>query len=89
MAPLEKIFAFIDSSKVYAVAYVPETLMEHFKNGAKAAFNDSHGRSFVGEVEKIEPVMDPKTNSQKVYVLMDNAKEHLRVGMTGSLESVR
>ena len=89
VAPLEKIFAFIDSNKVYAVAYVPETLMEYFKNGAKAVFSDSHGRSFVGEVDKIEPVMDPKTSSQKVYVLVDNAKEHLKVGMTGSLESMR
>jgi len=88
-SPLEKLFAFIDNSKVYAVAYVPENLMQYFKKGSKAAFNDSYGRHFVGAVEKIEPIIDPKTGSQKVYVLMDNADEQLGIGMTGSLESVK
>lgn len=88
-SPLEKLFAFIDSSKVYAVAYVPESLMQYFKKGSKAAFNDPNGRQFVGEVDKIEPLIDPKTGSQKVFVLLDNADERLGIGTTGSLESVK
>jgi len=87
--PLEKLFSLIDSSKVYAVAYVPENLMQFFQKGSKAAFNDSYGRQFVGEVDKIEPTIDPKTGSQKVFVLMDNAQERLGIGMTGSLESIK
>jgi len=89
VAPLEKMFALVDSSKVFAVAYVPENLMPLFKKGAKAAFNDPSGRQFIGEVDKIEPIIDPKTGTQKVYVLMDNAEEQLGIGMSGSLESVQ
>lgn len=89
VAPLEKLLSLIDSSKVFAVAYVPENLMQFFKKGSKAAFNDSYGRQFVGRVDKIEPIIDPKTASQKVFVLMDNAEEQLGIGMTGSLESIK
>ncbi|MBI4963449.1 MAG: efflux RND transporter periplasmic adaptor subunit [Desulfomonile tiedjei] len=86
---LEKMFTLVDSSKVYAVAYVPENLMPLFKKGAKAAFNDSSGRQFVGEVDKIEPIIDPKTGTQKIFVLMNNAEEQLAIGMSGALESVQ
>ena len=89
VGPLEKMFALVDSSKVFAVAYVPENLMPFFKKGNKAAFIDSAGKQFIGKVDKIEPIIDPKTGTQKVYVLMDNAEEQLGIGMSGSLESVQ
>lgn len=89
VGPLEKIFAFIDSRKVYAVAYVPEDSLPLFKKGSKAAFSDSSGKQFVGEVAKMEPLIDPKTGTKKIYVLMDNPEEQLGIGMTGSLEAIR
>ena len=79
----------MDSRKVYAVAYVPEDLMPLFRKGSKATFSDSSGRQFFGEVAKMEPMIDPKTGTQKVYVLIDNFEEKLGIGMSGSLESVQ
>jgi len=89
VAPLDKLFTIVDSAKVYAVANVPENLLQHFEKGAKAAFHHSSGRQFLGEVDRIEPIIDPKTDTQKVYVLIDNAQENLGIGMSGSLESVK
>ena len=87
--PLEKLFTIVDSAKVYAVANVPENLLQYFEKGTKAAFYHSSGRQFLGEVDRIEPIIDPKTDTQKVYVLIDNAQENLGIGMSGSLESVK
>jgi RND family efflux transporter MFP subunit len=89
VAPLDKLFTIVDSAKVYAVANVPEDLLQYFEKGAKAAFHHASGRQFLGEVDRIEPIIDPKTDTQKVYVLIDNAQENLGIGMSGSLESVK
>ena len=87
--PLEKLFTIVDSAKVYAVANVPENLLQYFGKGTKAAFYHASGRQFLGEVDRIEPIIDPKTDTQKVYVLIDNSEENLGIGMSGSLESVK
>ena len=71
------------------MAYVPEDLMPLFKKGSRAAFNGSSGRQFFGEVEKIEPIIDPKTGTKKIYVLMDNSEQQLEIGMTGSLQAIK
>jgi RND family efflux transporter MFP subunit len=89
VAPLDKLFTIVDSAKVYAVANVPENLLQYFGKGAKAAFHHASGRQFLGEVDRIEPIIDPKTDTQKVYVLIDNSEENLGIGMSGSLESVK
>jgi RND family efflux transporter MFP subunit len=89
VGPLEKLFTFIDSARVYAVAYVPEYLMRDFEKGKEAAFNHPSGKQFLGKVERIEPMIDPKTDTQKVYVLIDNSEGNLGIGMSGSLEAVK
>jgi RND family efflux transporter MFP subunit len=89
VAPLDKLFTIVDSAKVYAVANVPENLLQYFEKGTKAAFHHASGRQFLGEVDRIEPIIDPKTDTQKVYVLIDNSEENLGIGMSGSLESVK
>ena len=82
-----KLFSLVDKAKVYAVANVPEKELARFKKGAKAAFVHLSGRRYEGVVEKVEPYMDPKSGTTKVYVLMDNSKGELRIGMRGVLEA--
>jgi membrane fusion protein, multidrug efflux system len=87
VAGLEKLFFIVDSSKVYAVANVPENLVLHFKKGSPAKFNHASGKQFVGTVEKVEPLMDPKTDTKKIHVLIDNSRGDLEPGMNGSVEA--
>jgi RND family efflux transporter MFP subunit len=82
---LEKIFSIVDSGKVYALANVAEKLVPKFKKGTGAAFVDSSGKSHKGIVEKIGKLIDPKSKTRKVWVLIDNSKGSLEVGMTGTL----
>jgi membrane fusion protein, multidrug efflux system len=85
-APLEKLFFIVDTSRVYAIANVPESLSPRLKKGDKAKFNHSTGRQFEGTVDKVEPLRDPKTDTKKVYVLIDNSQGDLEAGMTGTVE---
>jgi hypothetical protein len=64
-------------------------MIRDFEKGKEAAFSQPSGRQFLGRVERIEPIIDPKTDTQKVYVLIDNSQGNLGVGMSGSLESVK
>jgi RND family efflux transporter MFP subunit len=84
---LEKIFAIVDSAKVYAVANVAEDLLGSFPLGATAVFEDATGGSFTGKVAKVGKLIDPKSKTKRVYVLIDNSAGELEVGMTGSLQS--
>jgi RND family efflux transporter MFP subunit len=82
---LEKIFSIVDNGKVYALANVAEKLVPRFKKGTGAAFVDPSGKSHPGIVEKVGKLIDPKSKTRKVWVLIDNAKGFLDVGMTGTL----
>jgi len=83
----EKIFTIVDSSSVYAVANVPEELLPVFGKGSEAFFLDSAGRTFAGKVERVGKLIDPKSRTKKVFVLINNSEAGLEVGMTGSLRS--
>ncbi|MBI5572479.1 MAG: efflux RND transporter periplasmic adaptor subunit [Desulfomonile tiedjei] len=89
VAPLDKLFTLVDNAKVFAVAYVPETFMGNFSKGKEAVFVEASGRQFRGRVERVEPIIDPKTDTRKVFVLIDNAQHPLEIGMSGSLESLQ
>ena len=89
VAPLDKLFTLVDNAKVFAVAYVPETKMGHFSKGKEAVFVETSGRQFRGQVQRVEPIIDPKTDTRKVFVLIDNAQHPLEIGMSGSLESLQ
>jgi RND family efflux transporter MFP subunit len=82
---LEKIFLIVDSSKVYAVANVPESLLVHFPKGTEALYVSSPTARFKGTVERIGKLIDPKSRTKRIYLLIDNAEARLEVGMTGSL----
>ena len=83
---LEKLFALVDSAKVYAVANVPENLVPHFRKGKAAVFVHSSGERFEGVVERIGKLIDPKSLTKRVYVLIENSEGTLELGATGSVE---
>jgi RND family efflux transporter MFP subunit len=82
---LEKIFTIVDTSKVYAVANVPEDLLPFFPRGAEAIFVSGLGKAVDGQIERMGKVIDPKSRTKRVYLLIDNPRNELEVGMTGSL----
>jgi multidrug efflux system membrane fusion protein len=84
----EKIASIVDVSKVYAVANASEEQLERFKPGSKARFTHALGEEYLGKVDKVAALMDPKSGTAKVYVLLDNKEDKLRVGARGSLESM-
>jgi len=85
---LEKVFAILDSSKVYAVSNVPENLLPKFKKGAEALFVHSSGKRLKGTVDRVGTLIDPKSMTKRIHVLIDNAAGEMEVGMTGTVEPV-
>lgn len=86
---LEKIFALVDSSKVHAVANVPESLLNQFKLGNKAVLRYGSDKTVTGTVDRIGKLIDPKSRTKRVYLLVDNSANQLEVGMTGVLELMK
>ena len=82
---LGKIFSLVDSSRVFAVAYVPEELLAYFPVGKECSFETKSGLTYSGVVDHIGKLIDPKTKSKKLHVLIQNHEEKLEVGMTGSI----
>jgi RND family efflux transporter MFP subunit len=83
---LEKLFLLVDTEKVLAVAHVPEEFLPRFQIGAEAVFVQGSGKKHSGKVDRIGKLIDPKTNTKKVYVLIENQERLIEVGMTGSLQ---
>lgn len=83
----QKLFVIVDSSKVYAIGDVPESHLLAFNKGGRAAFIPSSGREkpFIGTVERVGRLLDPKSGTKKVYLVIDNPDGKLEVGMTGYL----
>lgn len=84
---LEKVFAILDSSKVYAVANIPETMLHRFPKGSEAIFVHSNGNKYTGKVERSGKLIDPKSMTKRVYILIDNPNGELEIGSSGTLES--
>ncbi len=85
----EKIFTIVDSSKVHAVAHVPENILPRIKKGMEATFVYSSDRKFKGIIERMGKLIDPRSRTKKVYLLIDNTNNELEVGMNGTLQMVR
>jgi len=83
---LEKVFAILDSSSVHAVANVPEILLQKFQKDTDAVFIHSSGKKFKGKVDRVGKLIDPKSMTKRVYVLIDNPKGELEIGSSGTLE---
>jgi RND family efflux transporter MFP subunit len=86
---LEKVFSLVDSSKVYAVANVPEAVLSRLKKGTEAQFIYPPDKRFKGVVDKVGKLIDPKSKTKRVYLLIDNSENDLEVGMTGTLQIAR
>jgi RND family efflux transporter MFP subunit len=82
---LEKIFTIVDTARVYALANIAESHLSDFKKGSQAVFVQSSGKTYTGRVERVGKVIDVKSKTKRVYVLIDNSRGELEVGMTGSL----
>jgi RND family efflux transporter MFP subunit len=82
---LEKIFSLVDSSRVHAVANVPESLLSQFKKGTEAIYIYSPEKQYRGVVDRVGKLIDPKSRTKRVYLLIDNSEAGLEVGMTGAL----
>ncbi len=83
---LGRLFSIIDTAKVYAIGNVHEDLLKSYEKGAKSVFTLSSGLRFRGTVDRVSPVITPESRTAKVWVIIDNPKNDLKVGMTGSLE---
>lgn len=86
---LEKLFSLVDSERVYAVAHVPVRYLHKYRKGMTAYFVQPSGETFQGTVDRVGKLIDPRTKTKKVYVLIDNSSGGLEVGMTGSLQLQR
>jgi RND family efflux transporter MFP subunit len=82
---LERIFTLMDTSQVHAVANIPEEALQYFTKGTQATFVPGPGKDFRGVVDRVGKIIDPKSRTKRVYVLIDNPGNELEVGMTGSL----
>ncbi len=86
---LEKIFAIVDTEKVYAVANMPEDELQFVRKGDTASFVESQGIKYRGTFERIGALIDPKSRTKRVWVLIDNANGLLTPGMVGALQIER
>jgi len=86
---LEKIFAIVDTSRILAVANVPEEMVSEFRKGAKAVFIYGEGKEFTGRIDRVGKLIDPKSRTKRVYVLIDNRGNELEAGMGGSLRLLK
>jgi RND family efflux transporter MFP subunit len=83
---LESLFYMVDSAQVFTVANVPEERMNEFTKGVKTVFWPRTGGEFKGTVDRVGKVIDPKSKTKRVWILIPNENQALEVGMTGSLE---
>jgi RND family efflux transporter MFP subunit len=87
VARLEELFEIVDTSRVFAVANVPEKSLEAFGRNTGASFAPASGSEPVaGKVHRLGKSLDPSSNTKKVYVLIDNPEATLEIGMSGSLK---
>jgi RND family efflux transporter MFP subunit len=86
---LEKIFTIVDTASVYAVANVAEQRLHEFKKSTQASFIEASGKTYTGIVDRVGKVIDVKSKTKRVYVLIDNSRGELEIGMTGSLQPAK
>ncbi len=87
---LEKIFEIVDTSKVYAVANVPEHALQLFKRDRIVNFTPSVGAEPIpGKIRKLGKSLDPSSKTKKVYALIINKNSQLEIGMSGSLQVIK
>jgi RND family efflux transporter MFP subunit len=82
----DRLFLIADTSKVHAVANVPETSLSQIVRGSRAEFLRPSGKTYRGMVTRIGKAIDPASRTKKVHVLIDNAAGKLEMGMLGTVK---
>jgi RND family efflux transporter MFP subunit len=87
----QRLFVIVDTLKVYAIAAISDRDVFDFAKGHRAAFVSSIDKKqrFIGTIERIGKLLDPKSGTRNVYVVIDNPKDQLAIGMTGFLEPAK
>lgn len=82
---LEKLFALVDTTQVYAMGNLSENAINRYRAGTAAKFTTSAGKVHQGRVERMSKLIDPQSRTKRVHVLIDNSAGELEVGMTGTI----
>ena len=87
----QRLFVIVDTSKVYTIASIRDADLADFAAGRRVAFVSSLDKKqrFIGTVERLGKLLDPKSGTKKVYVVLDNPKDQLEIGMAGFLEPAK
>jgi membrane fusion protein, copper/silver efflux system len=80
-------FEIADLSRVWVKAEVPERQLGlvHEGQAVEAAVEAFPGRTFPGEVEFVQPTIDPSTRTVEVRFGLENTDHHLRPGMSATV----
>lgn len=81
----EKLCLIVDIDKVYAVAMVPANRLPSIGSSAPAVFTMDGGR-YPGTVARIGALINPESQTVRVWVLVENGNRALRPGMQGTVE---
>jgi membrane fusion protein (multidrug efflux system) len=85
----QHLFDIVDFDSIVARIYVPEEHLDALRKGLAARISSqvADGRSYTGEVDRIAPIVDPKSGTVKVTVDV-GAQAGLRPGMYVDVELV-
>ncbi len=77
------ILTMVDPTRLELAASVPAAALNTIRRGAKVEFSVTGypGRSFVGTIARVNPVVDPATRQVRTYVSVPNADRALASGL--------
>jgi membrane fusion protein (multidrug efflux system) len=75
VAPTEKLITVVDPSVFRVQFTVPERYLDQLKPGlpVEASFEGLGGKSFIGQVNFLDPVMDPEAHTVRVKALLPSS----------------
>lgn len=86
----QQVFQVTDFDPIQAILHIPEHERSKIRKGQTAELKADAlpGQTFIGNVERISPTIDPLTGTFKVTIYMNGAEEALRPGMFGRVKIV-
>lgn len=81
--PGTPLYTVIDPTSMRLEAAVPASQLETLKPGARVDFSVGGfgDRTFAGEIERINPAVDPATGQVRLYVTLPNTEQTLLTGL--------
>lgn len=79
----QNLFHIVSQQSLQGILHLPEGQFSNVKVGqnAKLTIPAANNQQFVAKVERISPVIDAKSGTFKVIIIMDNSKKQLNAGM--------